>query len=212
MKKNMVLTIILAFAINTALSSMENRLSLGFGYGNFFEKSTDNGIDDEKYVGAPGLDLHFYHLWDNLGFFHHHSFLFPNNVSSNVGGYDYFFRYNFIVGPAYKIEFTEKIDMTLGIGFSLGPTTGELHDKAFTQFSIGIGGDIGVSFFLNRMAYINIGGIFSYHFANVTSTDTGRYEVDEDGDRDEIRDTKWSDNYNMGGVKPYLRFGIKLGR
>jgi hypothetical protein len=62
------------------------------------------------------------------------------------------------------------------------------------------------------MAYINIGGIFSYHFANVTSTDTGRYEVDEDGDRDEIRDTKWSDNYNMGGVKPYLRFGIKLGR
>jgi len=102
--------------------------------------------------------------------------------------------------------------MTLGIGFSLGPTTGELNDKAFTQFSIGIGGDIGVSFFLNRMAYINIGGIFSYHFANVTSTDTGRYEVDDDGDRDEIRDTEWSDNYNMGGVKPYIRFGIKLGR
>jgi hypothetical protein len=189
---------------------MENRLSLGFGYGNFFEKSTDGGVKINQYIGSPGLDLNFYHLWDNLGFFHHYSFQFPNTVSSNVDGYEYFFRFNFMMGPAYKITLTEKIDMILGIGFSLGPTTGELHDKAFRQFSIGLGGDVGVSFFLNRRAYVSIGSNFSYHFANVTSIDTGRYEIDNDGDRDEIRDTKWSGNYSMFGIKPFIRFGIKL--
>jgi len=210
MKKNMILTVILAFVINAAASSMENRIALGFEYGNFFENSTDSGIDNKKYIGSPGLDLNFYHLWDNMGFFHNYSFLFPNTVSSNVDGYEYFFRFNFMMGPAYKITFTENVDMTLGIGFSLGPTTGELNNKAFTEFSIGVGGDIGVSFFLSKMAYINIGSVFSYHFANVTSIATGKYEVDGDGDRDEIRDTEWSRNYNMAGVRPYLRFGIKF--
>ena len=210
MKKNMILTVILAFVINVAAFSMENRLAFGFEYGNFFENSTDSGVDINKYVGSPGLNMSFYHLWDNLGFFHNYSYLFPTTVSSNIGSYEYFFRFNFIIGPAYKIVFTEKIDMNLGIGFSLGPTIGKLNNKAFTQFCMGIGGDIGVSFFLNKMTYINIGSILSYHFANVTSIDTGKYVVDEDGDRDEINDTAWSDNYSMIGVRPYIRFGIKL--
>jgi len=210
MKKNMILTVILAFVINAAAFSMENRLSFGFEYGNFFENSTDGGVDTEKYVTSPGLNMSFYHLWDNLGFFHNYSYLFPIAVSSNVGSYEYSFRFNFIVGPAYKIVFTEKMDMNLGIGFSLGPTIGKLNNRAFTQFSMGIGGDIGVSFFLNKMTYINIGSILSYHFANITSIDTGKYVVDEDGDRDEINDTAWSDNYSMIGVRPYVKFGIKL--
>jgi len=210
MKKNMILTVILAFVINAAAFSMENRLSFGFEYGNFFENSTERGVDTEKYDGSPGINMSFYHLWNNFGFFHNYSYLFPINVSSNTGSYEYFFRFNFIVGPAYKIVFTEKLDMNLGFGFSLGPTIGKLNNRAFTQFSMGIGGDIGVSFFLNKMAYINIGGIFSYHFANVTSMDTGKYTVDEDGDRDEINDIEWSDNFSMIGVRPYIKFGIKL--
>jgi hypothetical protein len=210
MKKNMILTVILAFVINAAAFSMENRLALGFEYGNFFENSTDSGVDINKYVGSPGLNTSFYHLWDNLGFFHSYSYLFPITVSSNAGSYEYFFRFNFIIGPAYKIDFTEKIDMTLGLGFSLGPTIGELNNRAFSQFSMGIGGDIGVSFSLNEIAYINIGSIFSYHFSNVVLIGTGIYEVDEDGDRDEINNTEWSDNYSMIGVRPYIRFGIKI--
>jgi len=210
MKKNIILTVILAFVINVTAFSMENRFSLGFEYGIFFENSTDNGVDIYKYVGSPGINMSFYHLWANIGFFHSYSYLFPITVSSNVGSYEYFFRFNFIIGPAYKITFTEKIDMTLGLGFSLGPTIGELNNKSFTQFSMGIGSDIGVSFFLNKMAYINIGSIFSYHFANVTSKGTGKYKVDDDGDRDEIKDTEWLRNYNMIGVRPYLRFGIKF--
>jgi hypothetical protein len=206
----MILTVILAFVINAVAFSMENRLALGFEYGNFFENSTDSGVDINKYVGSPGINMSFYHLWDNLGFFHSYSYLFPITVSSNVGKYEYFFRFNFMVGPAYKIAFTEKIDMNLGIGFSLGPTIGELNNRVFSQFSMGIGGDAGVSFFLNKMAYINIGGIFTYHFANITRMGTGNYVVDEDGDRDEIKNTAWSDNYSMLGVRPYIRFGIKL--
>ena len=207
MKKNMVLMVILIVYANTVAFSNDNRLSLGFEYGNFFEKRTDGGIDIETYKGS-GINFSAYHLWNNFGFFHNHSFLFPNNITSNRDGYDYFFQYNFIIGPAFKIAFGEKIDITFGGGFSMGPTIGELHTRSLSQFNMGIGGDIGVSFFVNKMFYVNIGSIITYHFANITSTGTGTY--DDEGD--ENKETEWSRNYTMAGIRPYIRIGIALNR
>jgi hypothetical protein len=205
MKKNLILMVIITLWVNTMVFSNDNRLSIGFEYGNFFEKRTDDGINIETYMGSPGFNLGFFHLWDNFGFFHIHSFLFPNNISSNIDGYDYFFQYNFIIGPAFKIPFTEKFDMTLGIGFSLGPTVGE-QNNSINLLNMGIGGDIGCSYFFNKMVYINIGSIFSYHFLNITSTGTGTY--DDEGDENEI--AKLSKNYNLAGVRPYIRIGMLL--
>lgn len=206
MQKNEVLMVILIFYASTTAFSNENRLSLGFGYGNFFEKRTDAGVDIKTYMGSPGLDFCVYHLWGNFGFFHNHSFLFPNNIISNIDRYDYFFQYNFIMGPAFKITFTETFDMTLGIGLSFGPTIGELNNNSLSLFRLGMGGDIGISFFVNKLVYINIGGICSYYFANTTSTGTGTY--DEDGDENKV--TEWSKNYNMAGVRPYIRIGVSI--
>jgi hypothetical protein len=96
--------------------------------------------------------------------------------------------------------------MTLGLGFTMGPITGKINNKDLTQFNMGIGGDIGLSFFANKNIYINIGSLFSYHFLNTTSIANGTY--DEDGD--ENKTTEWSNNYNMAGVRPYIRIGILL--
>jgi hypothetical protein len=184
----------------------DNRLSLGFEFGNFFEKRTDGGIGIETYMGAPGLNFCAYALWNNVGFFHSHSFLFPNNIKTNVDGYDYFFQYNFIMGPAFRIPFTEKFDMTLGLGFSFGPTIGTFNDKTLSQFNLGIGGDAGFSFSVNKMVYVNIGAIYSYLFLNRTSTGTGTY--DDDGD--ENTTAEWSKNYNMTAIRPYIRTGLRF--
>ena len=206
MKPPVVLLLIFLLCAHTAAFANDNRLSLGFEYGSFFEKRTDGGVDIETYRGAPGLDFCAYHLWDNFGFFQNHSFLFPNTVSSNRDGYDYFFQYNCIIGPAFRIPFAKTVDMTLGFGVSFGPITGELNKRPLSQFNLGIGSDMGVSFFVNKMVYVNIGSLFSYIFANTTSTGTGKYE--DDGD--EIKETEWSRNYTMAGVRPYIRIGMLL--
>ena len=68
MKKKLVFMVILVLCANTMVFSNENRLSMGFEYGNFFEKRTDSGVDIETYRGSPGFDFSGYHLWDNFGF------------------------------------------------------------------------------------------------------------------------------------------------
>jgi hypothetical protein len=206
MKKNISLMVVLVLWVNAVAFSNENRLLLGFEYGNFFEKRRDSGVDLETYLGSPGLNFSGYHLWNKFGFFHNHSFLFPVKISSNIDGYDYFFEYNCIIGPAFKIAFTEKLDMTLGLGFSFGNIMGKQNNKSLSLFRMGIGGDIGCSYFFNKMIYVKGGSIFSYHFLNATSIANGTY--DEDGD--ENATTQWSKNYNMAGIRPYIRIGIML--
>jgi hypothetical protein len=78
--------------------------------------------------------------------------------------------------------------------------------KPTTLFSVGIGGDIGISYFLNKYVYINVGSVLSYHFWNHSSTGTGTY----DPEGDEIDISEYSKNYSMFGVRPYIRMGFSL--
>ena len=144
--------------------SNENRITMGFEYGNFFEKRTDSDIDLDTYVGAPGFNLSSWHLWNNVGFFFHSSFLIPTHISSNKDGFDYFFHYNLILGPAFKAAFTEKLDLSFGVGFSLGIIAGMVDNKNLTQLNIGIGSDVGLSYLINSVVYISAGSLVSYHF------------------------------------------------
>jgi hypothetical protein len=182
--------------------SYEGRLSFGFEYGNFWENRTDDGIDFKTYISSPGIALSSFHFWDNFGFFFNNSFLFPNNIETNIDGYDYGFMYNFIIGPAFKIAFTPKMDMALGVGFSLGPVVGE----PTTLFNVGMGGNICVSYFINKFVYISIGSTLSYHFWNLSSTGTGTYDYEGD----EIDRSVYSKNYSMFGVRPYIGMGFSL--
>lgn len=209
-KKNIVLIGFLMLCVNITAFSFESRLSFGFEFGNTFETRTDRGIDIETYMGSPGVDLSGYYFWDNIGFFINNSFLFPNIVKTNIDVYDYFFQYNFIIGPAFKIRFNEKTDMTLGLGFSLGPTIGENNNISMSLFNLGIAGDIGLNYFINKIVYISIGSIFSYHFFNVTKTDTGEYILDGDGDREYNYDIKRSKSYNSVGIRPYIKIGWRI--
>lgn len=203
MKNRFGLIVILTLAVSAMAFANENRLSMGFEYGNFFEKRTDNGVDIETYKGSPGFVFSGYHLWDNFGFFHSHSLLFPTNISSKTDGYEDFIQYNLTAGPAFKVAFTDKLDMNLGIGISAGYVFGELNDKKLSQVNLGVGGDVGISFFANKRMYVNIGSLVSYHFFNITKIG---YEYDDDDDY--LEDIEKTRNYNMAGVRPYIKIGI----
>jgi hypothetical protein len=200
------------FTISTTVLafSNENRITMGFEYGNFFEKRTDSGVDFDTYMGSPGFNLSSWHLWDNVGFFFHNSFLAPSNVSSNRDGFDYFFHYNLILGPAFKIGFNKRLDLSFAIGFSLGVTAGEANNKTLNQFNMGLGGDIGLSYHINRVVFVSVGSLLSYHFMNVTNTGTGTYVTDEDGNTKDIEETAMSKNYNMAGIRPYIKIGFLI--
>ena len=111
-------------------------------------------------MGSPEVDLSGYFLWNNFGFFFNNSYLFPTKIMANMDGYDYFFQYNFIIEPAFKIGFTEKLDMTLGLGLSLGPILGKYNDNSLTSFNMGIVGDIGLSYFITKYVFINMAVYF----------------------------------------------------
>jgi hypothetical protein len=203
--------VVLIIGISTMAFSKENRITMGVEYGNFFEKRTESGVDFDTYMGSPGFNLSSWHLWDNAGFFFHNSFLFPSNVSSNREGLDYFFHYNLILGPAFKIASNKRFDLSFAVGFSLGVTTGEANNKTLNQFNMGLGGDIGLSYLVNRVVYVSVGSLLSYHFFNITSIGTGEYKIDDDGDREEIEDIERSKNYNMTGIRPYIKIGFLIG-
>jgi hypothetical protein len=205
--KKFGLMVILAAGISAMAFSNENRITMGFEYGNFFEKRTDSDIDFDTYVGAPGFSLSNWHLWNDVGFFFHTSFLIPSHVSSNRDGFDYFFHYNLTLGPAFKVVFTEKLDLSFGIGFSLGIIAGMADNRKLAQFNIGIGGDVGLSYFINKAVYISAGSLLTYHFMNVTSKGTGVDATDDDGDSEEIARSK---DYTMAGIRPYIKFGILI--
>ena len=102
------------------------------------------------------------------------------------------------------------------MGFSMGPIAGEWYDsnknkyRPLSQFNIGAGGDVGFYFFVSEKIYINAGSLFTYHFGNVTSIGTGEYRIDKDWEKEEIKDTRWSKNYSMYGLQPYITIGIRL--
>jgi hypothetical protein len=74
------------------------------------------------------------------------------------------------------------------------------------MFNLGIGGDVGISYFFNKIVYLNVGSLFSYHFFNISSIGNGTYDDDGDENKDPIR----SKNYYLTGIRPYISIGWRI--
>ncbi|MDR1232249.1 MAG: hypothetical protein LBK61_12725 [Spirochaetaceae bacterium] len=202
MKK--IIGIIVFLGIGSMTFSHEGWLSFNAGYGNYFENNSEKSI----YTGSPGFDFYQYHFWNNFGFFIDLSFSIP--VIVNDDRYTYYFQFGNIVGPAFKINITERMKMKWGLGFSYQIIVGEYNGYSLTNFNSGIGGDVNFTYILNKLVYINIGTIVNYHFGNVATTGTGTYYYNEDGDREENEIVEWTKNYSMIGLRPYIGIGLLL--
>ena len=202
MKK--IIGIIVFLGIGSMAFSHEGWLSFNAGYGNSFENNSENSI----YIGNPGFDFNQYHFWNNFGFFVDLSFSVPAVV--NDDRYTYYFQFGNIIGPAFNINITERMKIKLGLGFSYQVMAGEYNGNSLTNFNLGIGGDANFAYIINKLVYINIGTTVNYHFSNVATIGTGTYYYDEDGDREENKIVKWTKNYSMIGLRPYIGIGLLL--
>jgi hypothetical protein len=202
MKK--IIGLIVFLSIGSMVFSHEGWLSFGAGYGNSFENNSENSI----YTGIPGFDFNQYHLWNNFGFLVDMNFSVPAVINND--SYTYYFQFGNILGPAFKINITEKLKLNFGAGFSYKVMVGKYNGYSLTNFNFGIGGDICFAYIINKLLYVHIGTKIKYHFGNVATIGTGTYYYDEDGDREEHENTEWTKNYSMIGLRPYIGIGLLL--
>ena len=196
MKKIIFLGLYLFF-ISSLVFSYESWLATGFSYGNFFEKETVSANTVNSYIGAPGLDIDNFQMWNDFGFFINISFLFPNNVNIDDDAYNYIFQLGYIIGPAFKININEKMDIKLGFGFSSQQIYGKYNNNSLFNINFGVGGDIGFVYIFNRLLFLDIGTVLNYQFANRAKIETSIGE-----------NIEWSKEYSMFGIRPYLRIGF----
>ena len=195
--KKTVLIMALVSGINVSAFSFESWFSTGFEYGNFFEKKQEAGSTIESYIGSPGIDMSSFQLWDNFGYFISLSFLFPNNIVMDDEAYNFFFQFAYVLGPAFKFNINEKLNIKTGFGFSSQFMRGEYDQNALMNINLGIGGDAGIAYMVTRLINISIGAIVNCQFASLTSMDTAVGET-----------KKWAKNYSMTGLRPYIRIGF----
>jgi hypothetical protein len=161
---------------------------------------------------GTGLTFLSFDNWRNWGLFIHGYFLFPNaTVSTKVGG-AIMTRENVnnmvggIAGPVFRIMFERDsyIYFSLGVHFRYltGSYTlmyeGESMPEdwyALDGFNIGVGGDIGLKFYISEILYLGFGLIWTYDIiSNIFLDDPNRV----------------TPKYLWITGKPYFGFGTKI--
>jgi hypothetical protein len=227
-KKNIYLVILILGAYTSAFSfsPSESSMSLGFGWGQFFERTEGGGNTAKTYMGSPGVTLEAYQFWNghNIGVFANLGFLFPTKMTSDVSGvktdvdlsiYDYLFQENLIIGPGFRHSFNDRFTLLAGLGldilFSLASYSrsvyvgyGWLYNISFAalSFNLGIGGDVGIRFDITDKAFLKFGSTISYDFLCYSSIWTN---VSAIGNQ-----SGWASSYSMIGLRPYLCVGLNM--
>jgi hypothetical protein len=209
MKKLMILSVLLMAANSFIFSLEEAWISVGANFGNYFENGT--GLEN-AYMGYAGVNFNGYGFWNkkNIGLFYNVGVLFPitDTIESN---YNPIVLGDFILGPGFRYNFSEKLKLRFGIGFNLNYFSfldRINNDKKFSdhRIGLGIGGDMGIKYDLTDSFYLDFGIALTYDFANY------RW-IQSTGDN--WKNTKqetsgWINNYSMFGIRPYISIGINM--
>jgi hypothetical protein len=161
MMKKVVFGFMLLFALAPMIFSLEETwFSIGPNFGNYFDNGSDVG---NFYMGSPGINLSGYGFWNqkNIGFFFNYGLLFPvvesieNNNKPIIQG-------DFILGPGFRYDLTEKLKLHFGIGidvnlFALLDRTNIDVKSIDNRIAFGLGGDIGLKYDITDVIYFNFG-------------------------------------------------------
>jgi len=221
LKKVSVALILCFVLIGNGIAESESWLSIGFEYGNFFEKSSNNGITINSYIGSPGISLSDYTFWnkDNIGLFVHDSFLFPKAMTSDINGvtakidlsiYDLMVQTGLIIGPGVRYNLDENTKIHFGIGPHFLETAASYSkytayysqtiSYSMISFNFGVGIDAGIKVDLGSVLYVDFGTLAVYDMVNYTSITSsfGNASSQSDG------------NYSMIALQPYLCLGFNF--
>lgn len=216
MKRLIIITTMIIFSVITIYAQTETWMSIGYEHGNFLETVSSGGVTIESTMTSPGIDLSVYNFYNNtsIGIFVHDSFLFPKSGSISNGVdtlsvdfsvYDYIVQIGLIVGPGFRYQIDEKLNLYYGIGISLLQTSASYENTStyyvLLAYNIGIGGNIGLKYDFSDGMYFDVGAIANYDFKNYTSV-SSTY-IDSEG---------WADNYSMISIRPYAAIGFNFYR
>jgi hypothetical protein len=182
--------------------------SFGFEFGNSFEYS-DEGT---SYIGAPGFNMNAYSFRDkkNVGAFFHYSFLFP--VVKPEETYD--IQFDFLVGPGFRYNFSENLQLLCGAGIGWSFTSGSYTERPSPKkeqsrvaMNLGAGADVGIKYDIKDFFFINAGVTLSYMFFNHTTlSETSWASNSEFTQKSTFNDS--IKGYGLFSARPYLCVGF----
>lgn len=180
MKKLMlVLAFVFCFSAYGFSLPTASGLSLGFGYGNFFDVSASKEITTDGYIGGPGLNfkMHQFNPSDNVaGSFVIIDFGFPCYLASNVNGIKTtadISSYNRMHiglsgGGCLRKKITDIFYLDYGIGGHIMLKYLRFFNDdiihSFSTLGLGIGGEICIKFDLTDVFFLNFAGFFAFDF------------------------------------------------
>ena len=225
MKKVCCLILMLSVAA-LCFAETESWGTIGFQYGNYWEKADIPQGTVKTWIGAPGVVFNAYTFFNkkNIGLFIADSFLFPTNSLATVSNYtkkdavkewDFIFLFQFGIGPAFKYAITDKLDLHTGVGLNISMMSANREKYTYVQaypmpvhlkmryFSLGLGimGDIGLKYDITNIIYLNIGTKLAFDFSYYTKISSNI---------DEFNNSKWVSNYLGIYTSPYIGVGIQL--
>ena len=211
MKKTILVVVLLIGVNGFVFSQIESWTSIGFEFGNSFQKYPEQ---KNSYLGAPGFNVNMYQFYDlkNIGFFLHFAALFPAVEKHDNINYDYVFQYDWIMGPGFRHIINDNLSLRFGTGLHMTwPLYAEYIakniDYTLDAVNFGIGADFGVKYDFTEKFYFDFGLTLAYDFINFVSIDS----YSNDGKvRTRISDDVNIGNYILGGIKPYIGIGVNL--
>ncbi len=223
--KKVVIVFVLAILSSKIIA--KETLSIGFQYGNIWEKISKPEGTATSWVGSPGIALNAYSFrrHPNIGIFIQDSFLFPANSRLTVNGItvvdgvketNFAFLFEFAIGPVYRFNLSEKTSTNIAIGpnISLLNTKAEkyiynpflsitecLYVKNFA-FAAGFMINSNIKRNITKFLCIDIGAKFVFDFANyikITSNVTAIPNV-----------SRWNSGYFGFHLAPYIAVGFNI--
>jgi hypothetical protein len=202
--KKIILAVILGASVWNvmAFAQWEKRYSLGGAFSAAWQKMGEN--ENRAYAGSINFNsLGFYGNFP-IGYFGAISIGYPREFYYNDIIIDLEMGYiiQAIIGPAFRIDCTDKIKIIAGIGAHLAQFAviafGSMIDNAVNgnemdyeiyypwNYGIGVGGIAGVNILLTEWLFVDIGSTFAYDFSSSAY-----------------------DNYSTFHIVPYIGLGIK---
>lgn len=207
MKKIIILLVLVLSSVFVFALETEARVSVTYGHGLFFEKGSEQGVTAKSDIVAPGVDISIagYFNNTNLGAYLNTAYNFPSKLTATLNNvkvetvrsdYEWATIISAILGFTYKRDFG-NISVFGAVGPHFAQTALTTKYLGVLNYSFGIGGDIGVSFFPMKNFYITGGSLLAYDFFSTGKVKTAYGSASRKG------------SYNLFSVVPYIGIGIR---
>jgi len=209
--KKVILCVLLIFGVCfSAFSLQETWFSIGIPFGNHFERGTSI---ENIYMGSLGGSLSVYEFFNrgNIGLFVNFGFYYPVIINTEIERTS-MFHYDLTLGPGFRHNINERLDLHFGIGFLLQRQFMTMticgRDTIDTRLGFGIGGDVGLKLDLTDAIFLSVGSLLNYNFASRRTV----LSTMDNWDNTRRDFSGWIGNYHMFGIRPYVAIGINYHR